>query len=98
MARLIRGNTIYVDEQGVATTDRVKVVGLIFTPNSNGDTVTLSETSNIATKKLKLKAGTETLTVDLSSNPLRFESGVYVESISNGATCTIITSGRGADV
>lgn len=96
MAILRRGNTIYVDESGEVTTENIRVAKIIFTPGSSGDTMTLSEVQDPATRKIKVKAATETIPLDFSADPIRFESGIFIYELSDGATATLVLSNKGA--
>lgn len=96
MARIIRGNTVYADEKGAVTTERQRVAKIIFTPNSSGDVLVLSETQDLATRKIKISGAVESVVIDLSNEPIRFESGIFIYEISSGATATLLLSSKGA--
>lgn len=97
MSARINGNTIYIQDIGSITTERVRVIGIIFTPAAANDSIEISETSDILTNKIKIKAGvTTTQFLDLQMAPIRFERGIYVQSITDGARCTLITSTEGS--
>lgn len=96
MANSIRGNKIYVDSTGAITTQRVKVVYILFTPDAAHDELVLRETASDAnTLYLRQDTAKETKMYDFSLNPLVFNNGLYIQTLTAGAKCVIITTSGG---
>lgn len=98
MANAIRGNKIYIDSTGAVSTQRVKVAYVLFCPNNNGDEVALRETSSdVNIFHLHGETAKKPVFLDFSANPMVFNNGLYVQTLSSGAVCVIITTNRGGD-
>ena len=99
MANSRSGNIFYVDTTGELTTDSsVKVIGILFTTNAANDALILRESVN-GTNKLSIKHVTanDTKFIDLSTTPILFARGIYVNTLTASAVATIITSTGGGN-
>lgn len=96
MANAITGNKIFLDATGAVTTTRTKISHIIFTPDAANDTLILRETSGGANcVKLQGATAKTTLMFDFSDCPLVFNNGIYVQTLTSGATATLVTTQAG---
>lgn len=94
MANAKTGPNIYVDTASdQLTTDRTKVAYIMFTPSAANDQIVLrssSSSSNILV--IQSAVAKETKVIDLSRRPMVFPNGIYVQTLSSGASATIVTT------
>lgn len=96
MANVIRGNKIYIDSTGSVTTQRVKIAYILFTPDAAHDELVLRETaSDSDTFYLRQDTAKDTKMYDFSLAPLVFNNGLYIQTLTAGAKCVIITTSSG---
>lgn len=96
MANSHTSNKFHIDSTGSLTTKRQQISYILFTPNASGDTLALKETSAgdvVFTAKGAVAHATQYL--DFSRRPLVFGNGVYVSTITSGATAVIVTTEAG---
>jgi hypothetical protein len=98
MANVSQSGTIYVNATGLLYTGRVKVAYILFTPATTGDLIELQDgTAGSSPIKCKIYGATATDTklIDLSANPLVFNSGIYCNTLTAGATATLVLTTKG---
>lgn len=97
MANATSGNKIFVDSTGnVSDQVTTKITYILFTPNAAADVLILREAPD-GPDCLRIKRATaDSAVYDFSRKPLVFNTGVYVQQISNGAVATLVTS-KGSD-
>jgi len=97
VANTRQGNKIYVDSAGALITTRAKVSYIFFTPDTANDVLILRETAT-GMDILKIQGSTAktTLLFDLVHGPLVFQNGIYVQTITSGATATLVLTESGA--
>lgn len=96
MANTRIGNKIYVDATGSLADSKIKVAGILFTPDATNDQLVLGESvSSSPCISLRSATAKTTLYFDFSSVPALFVNGLYVQTITSGATATIITTEAG---
>lgn len=96
MANSIHGNKVYIDATGTVTTDRVRVTHILFTPDAANDTLTLQDTSGgDSTFTIRGSTAKNTVIFDFSSNPLVFNNGIIVQTLSTSATALLVTTTQG---
>lgn len=109
MANVRNGTTFYIDAGSVSGTTAsfiaergVKVSHIIFTSSNAGDSMALSDidptTGNSGgSNKFSVSnnLATDTIHIDLSDAQAVFPNGIWVDSISAGATATLVLSSRG---
>lgn len=95
MANARTSNKIYIDSTGEITTSAIKVSYIVFTPDTANDQIILKETSSGPTC-LKVRGATakDSIILDFSISPALF-NGLYIDTLSSGATATIITTEKG---
>ena len=99
MAITYQSGSVYTDTTGALTATRSKVSCIIFTTSSAGDSFTLRDgTSGSDPIKIIVKHNTATNTyvIDLSSNPLVFNEGIYLSALSASCHLTIVVTSQGA--
>lgn len=96
MANAVTGNKIYLDATGAVTTSRKKVAYIVFTPDASNDQLILRETSGGA-NCISVRGATakDTMVLDFSARPIVFNNGIYVQTLTSGATATLITTESG---
>ncbi len=96
MANAVTGNKIYVDATGEVSDQRELIAYIIFTPDAANDVMILRETSG-GSNCLKIRGSTakDSKLLDFSQRPLVFNNGIYVETLTSGATATLVTTKAG---
>jgi hypothetical protein len=96
MANAIRGNKIYVDTTGEITTKRQIVTTILFTPDSNNDQIVIREiSSDVDIMKIRGSIAKQTIQLRFDAAPLVFGNGIYIQTLSTGATAVLVTTTRG---
>lgn len=96
MANAQTTGKIYLDSTGLVTDARVKVSAIIFTPSAANDQLILRETETGANcVALQSATAKTTMHFDFSLTPIVFGNGLYVQTLSTGATATLITTSSG---
>lgn len=110
MANTQSGNTFYVDSASSASTAQsfiqrapTLVTEIILTSNAAGDTVVICDvapgtTPSQGNNKITLSSGVakDSKTVRFYDQAIVFPNGVWIASISSGATCTLLTTNQGS--
>ncbi len=98
MANARNSNTCYLDATGSVTTEPTKISCIVFTPDSANDQLILKSFDNSGEVKISLRSATAktTMIFDFTSAPVHFPKGIYVGTITSGATATLITTSGGA--
>ena len=92
MANAITGNKVYVATTGEITTSRTKIAYILFTPDAANDQLVLRETASGANcVSIRGATAKQTALYDFSNCPLVFNNGVYIQTLTSGATATLIT-------
>ena len=100
MTNVVQSGSIYIDTSGTQVyTKPAKVAYIIYTSSAAGDTLTLRD-GDAGGDPLKITiknpSNTNTMILDLSKVPLRFQDGIYVSTLSASSVATLIlTSGEG---
>jgi hypothetical protein len=97
MANVRLGNKILIDAEGAAAaTGPIKVVYVLFTPDTAADELELSETDG-GSLGFYCRGATakETLQFDFSACPLVFNNGIWVETLTTGAKALLVTTSSG---
>lgn len=98
MANIRNSNTAYVDSGSslIVPDANVKLAYVIFTSSSAGDSIVLRDGGSSGALKLKIKNGvaTDSRTHRFDAVPMVFPNGIYVDTISSGATATLITTSK----
>jgi len=92
MANTRTGNMWYIDTASQQLTSRrIKITHIIFTPDATDDTLVLRDSSS-GSNMVKIQGATakQTQSIPFYDNPLVFENGVYVQTLTSGATATLI--------
>ncbi len=94
MANAPNSNSCYVDTTGALSTIPTKVSAILFTPDSANDQLILKNADGSGVIKISLRSAVAKTTMhfDFSLVPVHFPQGVYVSTITSGATATIITT------
>jgi hypothetical protein len=96
MANSILGNKIFIDTTGEVTDLRTKVAVVLFTTSNAGDELLLRETSGGA-NTFHVKGGIADQTdAYYFEVPIVFNNGIYVQTLSAGATAVLITTQGGS--
>jgi hypothetical protein len=101
MASIRNANSFYVDAASSGDTpasfvdqQNLRITSISLTSSGAGDSLTLSNlsgTSAGSTKiTVKVDAANKTLQLKFIDQPLVFSSGIWVNSISAGATATVV--------
>ncbi len=98
MGNVRSANSIYVDAAGDAVIDQnVKLVYIVFTANGAGDELILRDGSSSGALKMAIKndVADSTNMYEFDVVPVVFTNGIYVDTISSGATATLVTTAKG---
>jgi hypothetical protein len=92
VANVQNSNSVYVDTTGSLTTIPTKVHYIIFTPDAANDQLILKNEDNSGSIKISLRGATAktSMIFDFSACPIHFPQGVYVSTITSGATATLV--------
>jgi hypothetical protein len=97
MANARIGNKILVDSTGAVVTGSVKVIHILFTPNTALDEMVIRETASGADCfYLRASVAKDTQHFDFSIAPLVFTNGIYIQTLTSGAKAVIVTATGGA--
>lgn len=99
MANARNGNTIVIDtaSEQVSTDRNTRIVGIIFTSSAAGDTIVLRESSTGANRVIvKNGIANDSKHIRMEESPIIFGTGIYVQTLSSGATATLIVSQSGS--
>lgn len=97
MANIRNGNTLYIDATGTALTKTNIIVSqIIFTSSSGGDNLILRDTDGTGALKISIKSNlaNNTIQIDLRDTPMSFPNAIHVDTITAGATATLILKAR----
>ncbi len=99
MANTRTGNTVFIDAEGAAivgTNQPIKVAYILFTPDTASDQMILRETENGANKiHVRAKDAKNTMQFDFALKPLVFANGIFVDTLTTGATAVLVTTQAG---
>jgi len=97
MANIQAGNTIHIDTVGdVPGQANIKIIHAIFHSNASGDSAVFKETASGGIKiKFQNNLANDSKHFRFESAPIVFARGIYLASISSGASVTLITSQSG---
>lgn len=99
MANARNGNTIILDTASeLVSSDRnTRVIGIIFTSSAAGDSLVLRESASGANRVIvKNGVANDSKHIRLEESPIIFGAGIYVQTLSSGATATLIVSQSGS--
>lgn len=96
MANAVTTGKIYIDSTGAVTTNTIKIAYILFTPDAANDQLILRESQN-GSNCLSVRAAVakNTMILDFSRKPLVFTNGLYVQTLTSGATATVVTTKSG---
>lgn len=97
MANTRAGNTIHADVVGaIPGGANLKIIHAIFHSNASGDSAVFKETSSGGIKIIfRNNLATDSKHFRFESAPIVFAEGIFLASISAGASVTLITSQSG---
>lgn len=96
MANSFNKGRVFIDATGeaVATNKRLKIVYVMFTPNSTNDSVTIAESSGGSAALILKCHENHTDFYDFSANPIVMD-GIYCTAISSNAKLILYTTSAG---
>lgn len=98
MANARRGNKIYIDTTGAITADRTIVCHILFTTSLAEDQIVIRETSSdVDILVIKGATAKKTEQYSFEITPMVFNNGIYIQTLSAGATAVLITTSKGGD-
>ncbi len=87
---------IYLDSTGSVADRTIKVAHILFTPSTANDQLILSESAS-GSNCISIQSSTAKTTMhfDFSYCPIIFNNGIYVKTLTSGATATLVTTRSG---
>lgn len=94
MANEFNSNTLYIDTASTAALTRknIRVSYITFTSSGAGDNLILKDTDGSGALKISIKnaVANDTITLSFDENPLVFPNAIYIDTLTSGATATLV--------